>query len=92
MRSRRLQWETEPRPEPPRRPYRDTALVYLGFAVVIVVVSVVTGGGLVRAVVVAALFWVAATLAGLCMGSSQSCGRALVAALADRFGPGRSVR
>lgn len=29
-----------------------------------------------------ALFWVAATLAGLCMGSSQSCGRALVGALA----------
>jgi UMF1 family MFS transporter len=28
------------------------------------------------------LFWVAATLAGLCMGSSQSCGRALVAVLA----------
>jgi UMF1 family MFS transporter len=27
-------------------------------------------------------FWVAATLAGLCMGSSQSCGRALVGALA----------
>jgi UMF1 family MFS transporter len=29
-----------------------------------------------------ALFWVAAALAGLCMGSSQSCGRALVAVLA----------
>lgn len=29
-----------------------------------------------------AFFWVAATLAGLCMGSSQSCGRALVGALA----------
>ena len=29
-----------------------------------------------------AVFWVAATLAGLCMGSSQSCGRALVGALA----------
>ena len=29
-----------------------------------------------------ALFWVAATLAGLCMGSSQSCGRALVGVLA----------
>ncbi|MGE0803870.1 MAG: MFS transporter, partial [Lautropia sp.] len=27
-------------------------------------------------------FWVAATLAGLCMGSSQSCGRALVGAMA----------
>lgn len=30
------------------------------------------------------LFWVAATLAGLCMGSSQSCGRALVGVLAPR--------
>lgn len=30
----------------------------------------------------AALFWVSATLAGLCMGSSQSCGRALVGLLA----------
>ena len=30
----------------------------------------------------AAVFWAAATLAGLCMGSSQSCGRALVALLA----------
>lgn len=29
-----------------------------------------------------ALFWVAATVAGLCMGSSQSAGRALVGALA----------
>ena len=29
-----------------------------------------------------AFFWVAATLAGLCMGSSQSCGRALVGVLA----------
>ncbi|MET0509610.1 MAG: MFS transporter, partial [Burkholderiaceae bacterium] len=28
------------------------------------------------------MFWVAATLAGLCMGSSQSCGRALVGAFA----------
>jgi UMF1 family MFS transporter len=33
-----------------------------------------------------ALFWVAAALAGLCMGSSQSCGRALVGVLAP---PGR---
>lgn len=29
-----------------------------------------------------ASFWVAATLAGLCMGSSQSCGRAMVGVLA----------
>src|SRR5690606_1596312 len=29
-----------------------------------------------------AMFWLAAVLAGLCMGSSQSCGRAMVGALA----------
>ena len=28
------------------------------------------------------MFWAAAALAGLCMGSSQSCGRALVGAMA----------
>ena len=28
------------------------------------------------------LFWIAAVIAGLCMGSSQSCGRALAGALA----------
>lgn len=32
----------------------------------------------------AALFWVAAVIAGLCMGSSQSCGRALAGSLAPR--------
>ncbi len=31
-----------------------------------------------------ALFWVAAVIAGLCMGSSQSCGRALAGSLAPR--------
>ncbi len=30
----------------------------------------------------AVAFWIAATIAGLCMGSSQSCGRAIVAVLA----------
>lgn len=35
-----------------------------------------------------AMFWLAATIAGLCMGSSQSCGRAMVGVLApsDRLG------
>lgn len=34
------------------------------------------------------MFWIAATIAGLCMGSSQSCGRAMVGVLApsDRLG------
>ena len=57
---RRLRWEDERR-EVPKRPYRDTALVYAGFAVVIVVVATATGGSFVRAVVVAGLFWAAAT-------------------------------
>ena len=57
---RRLRWSGEPR-SVPARPYRDTALVYLGLAVVIVVVATATGGGFVRAVIVAALFWLAAT-------------------------------
>jgi hypothetical protein len=48
-----------------RHPYRDMALVYLGFAVVIVVVATATGGDFVRAVVAAALFWLAATAYGL---------------------------
>jgi len=57
---KRLRWDLEPRGTP-QRPYRDTALVYLGFAVLIVVVATLTGGGFVRAVVVATLFWAAAT-------------------------------
>ena len=61
---RRLRWEAEPRPVP-KRPYRDTVLVYLGFAVVIVVIATATGGGFVRAVVIAGLFWAAATAYGL---------------------------
>jgi hypothetical protein len=58
---RRLHWGDD-RDEPPlAHPYRDAALVYLGFAVVIVLVAVATGGGLVDALVVAGLFWLAAT-------------------------------
>jgi hypothetical protein len=58
---RRLHWE-KPREEPHlEHPYRDTALVYLGFAVVIVLVAVATGGSFRNAIVIAALFWLAAT-------------------------------
>jgi Flp pilus assembly protein TadB len=58
---RRLQWE-KPREEPRREhPYRDTALVYLGFAVVIVLLAIATGGSLGSAIAIAALFWLAAT-------------------------------
>ena len=59
---RRLHWEEEGPEEPPlAHPYRDAALVYLGFAVVIVIVAFVTGGGLRNAIVIAVLFWLAAT-------------------------------
>jgi hypothetical protein len=62
---RRLRWDDKRDDPPPRHPYRDTALVYLGFAVVIVLVAVATGGGLVNALVIAALFWAAATSYGI---------------------------
>ena len=59
---RRLHWEEDGPEEPPlAHPYRDAALVYLGFAVVIVVVAVATGGRLRNALVIAVLFWLAAT-------------------------------
>jgi hypothetical protein len=63
---KRLRWDDEPRDgKEPAHPYRDTALVYAGFAVVIVAVAAATGGGLVRALVIAGLFWVAATSFGV---------------------------
>ena len=45
----------------PAHPYRDTAAVYGVMAVLLVVVAGVTGGSLVRAAVVGAAFWIAAT-------------------------------
>jgi Flp pilus assembly protein TadB len=63
---RRLDWDQDRRDrELPEHPYRDTALVYLGFAVLIVVVALATGGGLLRAVVIAGLFWICATGYGM---------------------------
>ena len=62
---RRLRWDDDPGAAPPKHPYRDTALVYAGFAVVIVLVATLTGGGLVRALVFAGLFWAAATGYGI---------------------------
>ena len=60
---RRRRWT--PPPEPlPKRPYRDTALVFGGMAVAIVVVAWATGGDLGRAVLIAAAFFVAATAWG----------------------------
>jgi membrane protein implicated in regulation of membrane protease activity len=57
LRSRR--W---PREDPlPKRPYRDTALVFGGMAGAIVLAAWLTGGDLGKALVVAAVFFVAAT-------------------------------
>ncbi|MGZ4394707.1 MAG: hypothetical protein ACXVZ2_05020 [Gaiellaceae bacterium] len=56
-----LQW---PGPEDRNRskhPYRDTALVYAGFAVAIVVAAYLTGGDLRRAVVTAVFVYIVAT-------------------------------
>ena len=59
----RRRWAPPPEP-PPKRPYRDTALVFGGMALVIVVVAWATGGDLVRAVLIAAAFFVLATAWG----------------------------
>ena len=60
---KRLRWEPARSGRPvPKHPYRDTALVYGGLALLVVVLTVVTGGSLVRAIVVALFVYVAATL------------------------------
>ncbi|MFT3803301.1 MAG: MFS transporter [Burkholderiaceae bacterium] len=53
-----------------RRALQWTLLAWIGMVLI---------AGLGRS---AAAFWIAATIAGLCMGSSQSCGRAIVGVLA----------
>ena len=55
-----LRWEPAPSPLP-RRPYRDSVLLYGAMAVLLVVVAAVTGGSIVRALVIGAFFFVAAT-------------------------------
>ena len=45
----------------PRRPYRDSVLLYGVMAILLVVVAAITGGSLVRAIVVGVFFFVAAT-------------------------------
>lgn len=47
--------------EIPKRPYRDTALLYGVMAAVIVVIAWLTGGGVARAAAIAVVFFVAAT-------------------------------
>jgi hypothetical protein len=46
----------------PKHPYRDSFLVYGFFALLVVLLAWVTGGSVVRAVVIAAAVWAAASL------------------------------
>ena len=55
-----FRWQAPPRPAP-RRPYRDSLLLYGSMAILLVVVATATGGSLVRALVVGGFFFVAAT-------------------------------
>ena len=59
--TRRLRWGV-PEPPAPKHPYRDTLVIYAVFAVLIVVFAWVTGGGVARAAVVAAVFYVVASV------------------------------
>jgi membrane protein implicated in regulation of membrane protease activity len=56
----RFRWLPPPRTVP-RRPYRDSALLYGAMTAAVVGVAVLTGGSLVRALVIGAFFFVAAT-------------------------------
>jgi Flp pilus assembly protein TadB len=59
--TRRLTWGGVPETPPPKRPYRDTLILYSALAVLIVVVAWLTGGGLRNAVEWAVVFFVVAT-------------------------------
>jgi hypothetical protein len=63
-RPRRLRWGL-PEPPTPKHPYRDTLLVYGFFAVLVVVFAWVTGGPVGKAVLIAAVVWVAASVWGI---------------------------
>jgi Flp pilus assembly protein TadB len=62
VRQRRLKWDTPVESSVPKHPYRDTVLVYGGMALVVVLIAWATGGGLLKALLIAGLFFVAATL------------------------------
>ncbi len=57
---RLLNWPVE-ETKPIKHPYRDTMIVYGALAIVIVVIAAATGSDVGKAVVIAALFYVAAT-------------------------------
>ena len=58
--TRRLSWGV-PESPPPKHPYRDTVLVYVGLAIIVVVVAWLTGGGVKRAAAIAVVFFAVAT-------------------------------
>jgi membrane protein implicated in regulation of membrane protease activity len=55
-----LRWELPEQP-PPKRPYRDSFILHVVFALIIVGVAWVTGGSLPRALAFAGIFFVVAT-------------------------------
>lgn len=61
---RQLRWGLPEAPIP-KHPYRDTMLVYGFFAVLVVLLAWLTGGSVKKAVVVAVLVWVAASVWGM---------------------------
>jgi membrane protein implicated in regulation of membrane protease activity len=57
-----LRWQGAPAPRKlPRRPFRDSAVLYGAMAAVLVVVAALTGGSVYRALVVGGFFFVVAT-------------------------------
>jgi heme O synthase-like polyprenyltransferase len=57
---KKLSWDTPERPLP-KHPYRDSAIIYGGMAVVLFAVVVATGGSVVRGIVAAVAVFLAAT-------------------------------
>ena len=57
---KRLRWSPPGQPTP-RRPYRDSVVLYAVLALVIVVIAWLTGGGIGRAIGFAVAFFVVAT-------------------------------
>ncbi len=57
---RQLRWEHD-EPKIPKRPYRDSAIVYAALAGVIVAIALLTGGSIPKAVLIAVFFFFVAT-------------------------------
>jgi hypothetical protein len=58
---RKLRWQPY-EVTPPKHPYRDSAILYGALAVLVVVIGAATGTSVVKALIVAAAVFVAATL------------------------------